>query len=154
MRISDWSSDVCSSDLHCRGRRQHARGQRRTVRFDQKRGIGIFGGIEDATDQATENQRFRRSAKRKSLAQPTVVMPDFTQHHGMNNSLLAFEMAIDMRSDNAHFAGDIHDPGTGDRSEEHTSELQSLMRISYAVFCLKKKKTKYTYNNTRHNSTT
>src|SRR3546814_8155919 len=34
----------------------------------------------------------------------------------------------------------------GDRSEEHTSELQSLMRISYAVFCLKKKKNK----NTRH----
>src|SRR3546814_9685607 len=33
----------------------------------------------------------------------------------------------------------------GDRSEEHTSELQSLMRISYAVFCLKKKKKK-TYN--------
>src|SRR3546814_4362235 len=31
-------------------------------------------------------------------------------------------------------------PGTGVRSEEHTSELQSLMRISYAVFCLKKKK--------------
>src|SRR3546814_1286688 len=34
--------------------------------------------------------------------------------------------------------------GTGSRSEEHTSELQSLMRISYAVFCLKKKKTKNT----------
>src|SRR3546814_3480369 len=34
------------------------------------------------------------------------------------------------------------------RSEEHTSELQSLMRISYAVFCLKKKKHKNTYNNT------
>src|SRR3546814_3861957 len=33
---------------------------------------------------------------------------------------------------------------TRDRSEEHTSELQSLMRISYAVFCLKKKKTKNT----------
>src|SRR3546814_3332416 len=32
---------------------------------------------------------------------------------------------------------------TGLRSEEHTSELQSLMRISYAVFCLKKKKTQY-----------
>src|SRR3546814_8815015 len=32
------------------------------------------------------------------------------------------------------------------RSEEHTSELQSLMRISYAVFCLKKKKKKHTYN--------
>src|SRR3546814_2382383 len=40
------------------------------------------------------------------------------------------------------------------RSEEHTSELQSLMRISYAVFCLKKKKTtkKYTHIHTeRHN---
>src|SRR3546814_832183 len=35
--------------------------------------------------------------------------------------------------------------GTGERSEEHTSELQSLMRISYAVFCLKKKTKKYLY---------
>src|SRR3546814_5928166 len=34
----------------------------------------------------------------------------------------------------------ISDETLGDRSEEHTSELQSLMRISYAVFCLKKKK--------------
>src|SRR3546814_2838205 len=39
------------------------------------------------------------------------------------------------------------------RSEEHTSELQSLMRISYAVFCLKKKQSKYdTYHYTRNNS--
>src|SRR3546814_7026446 len=38
---------------------------------------------------------------------------------------------------------------TPDRSEEHTSELQSLMRISYAVFCLKKKKQEQTNNNTR-----
>src|SRR3546814_5530233 len=42
------------------------------------------------------------------------------------------------------------------RSEEHTSELQSLMRISYAVFCLKKKNTKptqaHTTNNTTHNT--
>src|SRR3546814_9891925 len=42
------------------------------------------------------------------------------------------------------------------RSEEHTSELQSLMRISYAVFCLKKKKTKHTANirieHNRHNT--
>src|SRR3546814_2429269 len=43
----------------------------------------------------------------------------------------------------------------GDRSEEHTSELQSLMRISYAVFCLKKKKKKHkltrqTYNQTQN----
>src|SRR3546814_8109168 len=37
--------------------------------------------------------------------------------------------------------------GFWDRSEEHTSELQSLMRISYAVFCLKKKKTKLIMTN-------
>src|SRR3546814_4243751 len=39
------------------------------------------------------------------------------------------------------------------RSEEHTSELQSLMRISYAVFCLKKKKPTYTYKHTNPNTT-
>src|SRR3546814_6331579 len=41
-------------------------------------------------------------------------------------------------------------PGRQARSEEHTSELQSLMRISYAVFCLKKKKTKTTYPNSTY----
>src|SRR3546814_7866251 len=51
--------------------------------------------------------------------------------------------------------------GAAIRSEEHTSELQSLMRISYAVFCLKKKKTKPQYiytkqqqTTTKHNTTT
>src|SRR3546814_5240648 len=39
------------------------------------------------------------------------------------------------------------------RSEEHTSELQSLMRISYAVFCLKKKNTRNTTNIVQHNQT-
>src|SRR3546814_7080922 len=39
------------------------------------------------------------------------------------------------------------------RSEEHTSELQSLMRISYAVFCLKKKKKKAKIKNTQHKKT-
>src|SRR3546814_6541381 len=38
-------------------------------------------------------------------------------------------------------------PEAGHRSEEHTSELQSLMRISYAVFCLKKKKIQQLHNN-------
>src|SRR3546814_1653441 len=41
-------------------------------------------------------------------------------------------------------AGEMRRHGTRLRSEEHTSELQSLMRISYAVFCLKKKKNIYT----------
>src|SRR3546814_3052248 len=47
-------------------------------------------------------------------------------------------------ADPAHEVGDLALEGVGGRSEEHTSELQSLMRISYAVFCLKKKtKSKY-----------
>src|SRR3546814_8878075 len=44
--------------------------------------------------------------------------------------------------------------GGQDRSEEHTSELQSLMRISYAVFCLKKKKNTHIYNIITHTNTT
>src|SRR3546814_2054497 len=40
--------------------------------------------------------------------------------------------------------------GHHSRSEEHTSELQSLMRISYAVFCLKKKKTTYNTSQSQH----
>src|SRR3546814_15988630 len=44
------------------------------------------------------------------------------------------------------FAGQVHQ---GDRSEEHTSELQSLMRISYAVFCLKKKTHNFNYTDNR-----
>src|SRR3546814_7193131 len=47
----------------------------------------------------------------------------------------------------AHDRGGREDPSRADRrSEEHTSELQSLMRISYAVFCLKKKKQNKTAN--------
>src|SRR3546814_5476855 len=47
-----------------------------------------------------------------------------------------------------HFGDTGTAPGGGGRSEEHTSELQSLMRISYAVFCLKKKKEKKQHNQT------
>src|SRR3546814_6540781 len=49
---------------------------------------------------------------------------------------------------------DIARPGVLHRSEEHTSELQSLMRISYAVFCLKKKKQKLYKNKKHHNTLT
>src|SRR3546814_5238016 len=57
----------------------------------------------------------------------------------------------DVRVPARNVIGEV-DAGFGvlwDRSEEHTSELQSLMRISYAVFCLKKKKTKTTRQNSR-----
>src|SRR3546814_1819341 len=49
---------------------------------------------------------------------------------------------------------EIMDTRAGVRSEEHTSELQSLMRISYAVFCLKKKTQTHTHNSTNAQSRT
>src|SRR3546814_1313158 len=49
---------------------------------------------------------------------------------------------VDARADAFEFHRQRHEAGGVVRSEEHTSELQSLMRISYAVFCLKKKKLK------------
>src|SRR3546814_1527018 len=101
MRISDWSSDVCSSDLIDRPRRLPHR-QHDLRQGDARRHRGARLGIVDAG----------RSARR-------------------------FFVFPDELGDRARGAVG----GQGTRSEEHTSELQSLMRISYAVFCLKKKKT-------------
>src|SRR3546814_9129473 len=93
MRISDWSSDVCSSDLaHPCERRPPARGRR----------LG---------DAAPDDRRGALDAPARQLP-------------------AARPRGLARRGDRA-------DPDFG-RSEEHTSELQSLMRISYAVFCLKK----------------
>src|SRR3546814_9687402 len=93
MRISDWSSDVCSSDL-----------QRRTER----------GG---AGAQEVEVQHARQLADRGGRVRAALDI--FTK-----------------RERQAEVGEHI---AAVERSEEHTSELQSLMRISYAVFCLKKK---------------
>src|SRR3546814_7969063 len=125
MRISDWSSDVCSSDLHLnqdrrvlgRGaddaqqpvpRRQH--GHHRIVDQAEEAGLAqIVGGIE----------AFRRRHHQHQLASAGLGQ----RHHVSTDMLQQLRL---------HLL----------RSEEHTSELQSLMRISYAVFCLKKKKKK------------
>src|SRR3546814_9065003 len=107
MRISDWSSDVCSSDL------EHAVGG------------NLAGGIQ--------------------------VEPD-AGHHGVRP---AHHLALHLRRPEVA-VGEVGVAALplvgapGKRSEEHTSELQSLMRISYAIFCLKKKKTKNVKKNTSH----
>src|SRR3546814_5033559 len=95
MRISDWSSDVCSSDLHA----EHVVGHQH-----------LAVALRRSTD-----------ADRRAVD----LVRDFDRDR--------FEHAFD---DDRKGASLRH----RDRSEEHTSELQSLMRISYAVFCLKKKK--------------
>src|SRR3546814_9868225 len=102
MRISDWSSDVCSSDLQLHGAALQGW---RASRLLPRRRAGPHQvlrprvrGADQGRAPAREDRRARQSPRR----------------------------------------------GDTGRSEEHTSELQSLMRISYAVFCLKKKNKKIT----------
>src|SRR3546814_4523857 len=93
MRISDWSSDVCSSDLHL-----------------------VYGSLHKG--------RSGRDRLFALIQTPIRGRPSHVDH------------AAHARISPVRCASG---PRRGLRSEEHTSELQSLMRISYAVFCLKKK---------------
>src|SRR3546814_2884511 len=108
MRISDWSSDVCSSDLAIR---QCARHHPRLL--------------------ANGKGPLMVSANYKVEISSHLLMRD--AHAALWNP----------RSESTRWGK----PPSASRSEEHTSELQSLMRISYAVFCLKKKKKIKTTNN-------
>src|SRR3546814_8410407 len=118
MRISDWSSDVCSSDLRIRLRALITA----TV-------IGLlFGAITTLLWYGAEG-----------VAQGTITggtIAAFVLTGGLVAG--AFGALTEVYGDLLRAAG------AAERSEEHTSELQSLMRISYAVFCLKKKKNENT----------
>src|SRR3546814_3632904 len=110
MRISDWSSDVCSSDLtglSCNTIRKYLRSETIDPRF-------------------------------KVPDRPSKLDP-FAEHLA---AWLRREMGRSRKQKRTikQFHADLVSLGYEGRSEEHTSELQSLMRISYAVFCLKKKK--------------
>src|SRR3546814_5768290 len=113
MRISDWSSDVCSSDL------RHPRiipcplAQQRQPPGGRDREVLAVAGDEQIGRRG--RQRPSRADRERHRAQPPPPRPP----------------QGDPQPTRDHQA----------RSEEHTSELQSLMRISYAVFCLKKKNT-------------
>src|SRR3546814_6410527 len=106
MRISDWSSDVCSSDLVA-------------VPGDAD---GELCGVSDMIDAYRDLKAYQR-AKRLIWGVPCPVCREKLPR--ANAKIL--EPGRICRA---------HKPSY--RSEEHTSELQSLMRISYAVFCLKK----------------
>src|SRR3546814_10837471 len=113
MRISDWSSDVCSSDLRCY-RHVEVVFIRHTDRAEEVDEQTFFYGRETGGTLVS-------SALEKMLE----VVKDRYNPEDWN-------IYVAQASDGDNMAS---------RSEEHTSELQSLMRISYAVFCLKKKKT-------------
>src|SRR3546814_6411669 len=119
MRISDWSSDVCSSDLLIR------RGRPAFLRASAARyPCGDDGGAP--------------SLARYGISHP----PRFIWRESSLVTVSIFGSAI-KRYLQALLSGSARTLGERartPRSEEHTSELQSLMRISYAVFCLKKKK--------------
>src|SRR3546814_2700742 len=93
MRISDWSSDVCSSDL-----------LKENVIVGRLIPAGTGAGMNRLRIAATSRDAALRAQQKK-----------------LQEALIAANSAEE------------------ERSEEHTSELQSLMRISYAVFCMKKK---------------
>src|SRR3546814_1401133 len=133
MRISDWSSDVCSSDL--------------------TEGVVLSGdhilptitphisGLGSGADPLAEF--FRSLEKVGALEGVTLTLPA----HGhpfpdLTGRAKAIREHHEERLDVLRAAADELGSSTvEERSEEHTSELQSLMRISYAVFCLKKKQT-------------
>src|SRR3546814_3468960 len=116
MRISDWSSDVCSSDL-C----EHP------LPESERAKIALFCNV-------------RKEAVIPALDAPSIYAVPLQYHReGLDREVLrAFGIADAPAPDMAQWS-DIMDRYANPRSEEHTSELQSLMRISYAVFCLKKK---------------
>src|SRR3546814_1816072 len=143
MRISDWSSDVCSSDL--------AAEQLHDLVDDDGDGQADQGDRQELV-AAGEGQQFfeihggrARAGRRPGIvAQPAG--PDACRGRGSGFSREPWLLPLRRRGEVGRGwsrlalipKAPLPNP-SGPRSEEHTSELQSLMRISYAVFCLKKK---------------
>src|SRR3546814_6381328 len=113
MRISDWSSDVCSSDL---------------------RDAGLRPRVRQAPWSETDPAAHAVQDTGKAAAVAGVDL-DFGAHAGAQRRCIGRQFQPHADRHALHHL----DPVAAGRSEEHTSELQSLMRISYAVFCLKKK---------------
>src|SRR3546814_1814798 len=120
MRISDWSLDVCSSDLDPSAAQRRMKGPAMSVL--QVRNVNkSFAGLRALNDVNLMIEEGSVHA---------IIGPN-----GAGKSTLLNCFVGRLKPD----TGSVEFNGTSLRSEEHTSELQSLMRISYAVFCLKKK---------------
>src|SRR3546814_9524897 len=115
MRISDWSSDVCSSDLG------NALGHER-------------GG--DAVQIGAGNMRVGDDHRAPAVQERRDLRADIGEQSVADQDIIASRAQFDGQPFHCVSASRI----ARTRSEEHTSELQSLMRISYAVLCLTKTK--------------
>src|SRR3546814_6386815 len=137
MRISDWSSDVCSSDLDV---------------LDLRAGDEGLGCVGLALRARHAGQEQTYAPGHQLLAETQVDAALVTEPPGaidigleqtralaVAEARLAAELAV-VRVRRRQAIGTELVDRVGRRSEAHTSELQSLMRTSYAVFCLKKKK--------------
>src|SRR3546814_1169371 len=118
MRISDWSSDVCSSDLE-----EILKSLAQRV---------LTGSFHDRGEASRQLDIKMRQITGVAKARPVAAYVDMLLREHERVLLTGWHR-------------DVYDIWL--RSEEHTSELQSLMRISSAVFCLKKKKKIYLINN-------
>src|SRR3546814_4908380 len=125
MRISDWSSDVCSSDLIGTGLDTWS--PNLNIFRDPRWGRGQETYGEDPFLTARMGVAFIEGMQGPNPERPEVIATPkhFDVHSGPEST--------------RHVANVFVSKHDLVRSEEHTSELQSLMRISYAVFCLKKK---------------
>src|SRR3546814_7879134 len=143
MRISDWSSDVCSSDLQA-----IMRGGALSIFGDflfsdtTQYGNSLLGTVAGpvaglAEDVAALTLGNIHQAARGEDTHVGAELVRFTRSNMPLANLWYTKAATDHLV--FHQFQEFFSPGYL-RSEEHTSELQSLMRISYAVFCLKKKK--------------
>src|SRR3546814_8606346 len=122
MRISDWSSDVCSSDLgeNLRGALERLPLNRDLVTI--KTDVVLDGGPETLALRERDTDKLRELFTRYAMSQA------LRELDGGAATVPAAQAGKPARGASFVTA----------RSEEHTSELQSLMRSSYAVFCLKK----------------
>src|SRR3546814_7774289 len=123
MRISDWSSDVCSSD-----RLEHLGRDRPFLE------VQLGHDPPDGFDRRFARQRrhigpHEAEGRTRKLVQIDIRAKRHTAR--VDTQYLAAALLV------GNADHDLAIETTGARSEEHTSELQSLMRISYAVFCLK-----------------
>src|SRR3546814_4489412 len=133
MRIIDWSSDVCSSDLetaplHSLGGEQWTKARRKAAEK-----------VRDVAAELLDIQAKRQARAGlaidvdRAMYEPFAATFPFEETPDQHSAIEAVirDLSSSQPMDRV-VCGDV-------RSEEHTSELQSLMRISYAVFCWKKK---------------